>query len=307
MLDYMAGILDGEATLDLNNKKSIRIRISNSDMRLHDWLEKEFRGKAYDKKVKGNRKPQKSWELNGKTVYKLLKKVGTDRLLIKKEQADLLIEFYDNITRWGYTTMRPKPASKVKLGDEIYEKLKVLNQRGADKKGILRNEDEIGIQNKWAYLGGAIDGEGTISLIKETEQGSDIYRHNIEVNNTDPRMTSWLLNKFGGKMRSRESRKRNWAKTYLWRVRSEEAYEIMKNVRDYLVLDKEQCDISIELYEKVTSRFYMKKNVPGWVVRMREDTFNKLAELNKRGKEDDDEELELVEKVDTQKGLEGWM
>lgn len=128
-------------------------------------------------------------------------------------------------------------------------------------------EEEI---KKWAYLGGILDGEGTIQVNKKNNKGnkSPAYSIAVEVGNTDKRLIDWLEQKFGGGTWFEESKKANWKDKHTWTVTGYNAHKLLSKVKDNLLLKKEQAEIAIRFYNECTKR--------NWSMKMKE--------LNRKGK-----------------------
>ena len=102
-LAYLVGIIEGEGTIAIAKQKptkgrksdtySLRLQVANTSEKLMDWLEDNFGGSSH-KVGEGNEKNYYAWILGSKDTYKLLKLVRP-YFLLKGEQADLGIEFYN--------------------------------------------------------------------------------------------------------------------------------------------------------------------------------------------------------------------
>jgi hypothetical protein len=127
---YIAGIVDGEGNVGVLHAHgpqwiSARVQITNTDERLIKWLQEKLGGVA---RVI-HRQTSKH-----KTVYALMIEDMRDvkyflntiksYLIVKKEQAEILLKFVDSrIKGW-----RNKPYSKEEM--EMWKKLGELNRRG---------------------------------------------------------------------------------------------------------------------------------------------------------------------------------
>ena len=144
----LAAFVDGEGTIGIyralrKNKYNYHqiLEISNTDIRLIEWLVNNFGGSF--PKVEGrsgNRKNAYHWTLTGSNSYKLIKKIRP-YLLLKQEQADCAIELYDKLSKWNYGSRKPLPYHKRKLGESLYQRNKVLNMKG-------KNEEKLDVEPK---------------------------------------------------------------------------------------------------------------------------------------------------------------
>ena len=113
-LAYLAGILDGEGTISMSDKrimkrksKGIRITnkvyrarinfsttvtVCNTDIVLMNWLLENFRGSlSFSKRQKDNWKPKITWIMPTKKISYILEQIYP-YLVLKKQQAKLMIE-----------------------------------------------------------------------------------------------------------------------------------------------------------------------------------------------------------------------
>jgi hypothetical protein len=133
-LAYIAGIIDGEGGFcvsKINNGYRSYICISNTDIKLMKYLQKNLKGSLRVQQRKIHHKPVYRLYLNPNAVRKIIDSL-IPYLLVKKEQA-ILVKKVLNISasvkhRIGHTgssniIQRPKLHN-------LYVKIKKLNQRG---------------------------------------------------------------------------------------------------------------------------------------------------------------------------------
>lgn len=303
-LDYMAGIVDSEGTIYFGGT-TIGIHITNTDRRLIKWLKKEFGGSITSRKARKEEwKQQWAWIVTSKNAYKILKKIE-GKLLLKNEQCLLCIDMFERVSKHRYKHGKPKPSWAKRLTEEISAKMHVLNKTGIGKTGVLRAESEIKIENNLVYLGGYIDGDGTIGIQKHGDIKLPNYHHRLSVGSTDMRSMEWIKQNYDGDINAYEHKKEEWAKIYKWQISGKKSYKLIKDVRDYLMLKQEQADAVIELYERVTRRNFRSR--PAWAIKLQEKLFQRCKKLNKRGVIEEGEENEMVYDIyDDQKVLENW-
>ena len=134
---------------------------------------------------------------------------------------------------------------------------------------------------KLGYLGGIIDGEGSIIIEKQAIRRRERvhnYRLRVEVSGTDKRLMDWLEENFGGKAYMYEA-KGNRRRSYSWRNRANDAYKLLKIVKPYLVFKTEQADLGIEFYEKNKNRVQGER-VPMWLVSRREEYYQRMKDFH---------------------------
>ena len=97
-LAYIAGIVDGEGYIGIykhpDNYTIYRtiVGVTNTDLKLVDWLHEMLGGNIYEKPSYGkNHKTQYNWKLNGTHIVDLLKAIRP-YLRLKDEQADIILE-----------------------------------------------------------------------------------------------------------------------------------------------------------------------------------------------------------------------
>ena len=140
-------------------------------------------------------------------------------------------------------------------------------------------------RDKWEYLAGIIDGEGTIGVFKSGfHSGRQQYYSTLQVGNTDRRLIKWLLENFKGNCSMSISKNENAKDSYKWSIKGHKAYKILIEVRDFLLLKQEQADVVIEHYRRVTRHYHGGDKNPRWAIALTEEAYRKTRELNKRGK-----------------------
>jgi hypothetical protein len=132
-LAYLAGILDGEGCITLcqvgRSRYSTQIFIANTDERLVHWVHSRFGGSiALRRKPKDSRhKPLWMWLLSGPSVEPFLTAV-LPYLVLKHEQASLLLEYRKTVTAIGTNNLTPTHI--VENRERMKSRLSVLNRRG---------------------------------------------------------------------------------------------------------------------------------------------------------------------------------
>ena len=160
---YLAGIIDGEGTISLtliNDKKRKReylrpyILIGNSNPKLFEYLERRIVRGSITKSLKVDRKKTVyRWQITDWQSIKLILRNTIPFLVLKWEQAELLLEFserhHDMRRTKGAAIMNEhgKFIGREKVGihlDDVkyWEKLKILNERGIPKSGRQMTFDE---------------------------------------------------------------------------------------------------------------------------------------------------------------------
>lgn len=128
---YLAGIIDGEGTITIkrsDNRLYCEVSVGNSCLELIKRIQKMIStNKRYMEKRRKdpNRKPLWVFKISARPDVKKLLEQIKDALIVKKKQAELVLEFIDIMdSRLNIHSIPPKAI-------EIYEKVRELNRRGA--------------------------------------------------------------------------------------------------------------------------------------------------------------------------------
>lgn len=143
----------------------------------------------------------------------------------------------------------------------------------------------------WARLAAFIDGEGCIlsacSVHKDPKFAGTRTRYEyirVVVTNTDPRLSKWILETFGGHIidhSNNKQRNKNWKPCFFWQVSCAKAARILTGCRPYLILKGEQADVAMALQD--TMIYSGRRGTPQSVVDHRAELQGKLRVLNARG------------------------
>jgi len=134
-LAYLAGIIDGEGSFcigqDSRHKKSFnpRLQISNTDQNLINWLSTNFKGLIYSYTSLKNPhwKKRFQWIAQKKEILDICIKIYP-YLVIKKEHAQIMIEFRQTYNQWRGRGNPVDETLHLKRIDLMLS-LKKLNQR----------------------------------------------------------------------------------------------------------------------------------------------------------------------------------
>lgn len=134
-------------------------------------------------------------------------------------------------------------------------------------------------ETELAYAAGVIDSDGFIG-IGETirESGTPRYTTLLTIVNTSTNLMDWLKDLFGGNVIVRRSYNNNYKTTYYWRMSDDNAAEVLKQVRPYLVIKTRQADLAIKFRQNWKS--FRGHDVPAEINKYREDTYYIMQALN---------------------------
>lgn len=108
----------------------------------------------------------------------------------------------------------------------------------------------------WARLAMAIDGEGTITTGRYTQDGCKEKNTGILlfiiVSNSDPRLCHWCKETFGGGVfyaAKPRTDKGHYGKkqVFMWKVHSATAEWVLRNCLPYFVIKREQAEVALSL------------------------------------------------------------
>ncbi len=149
---YIAGFVDGEGCIGVNRVKAktvksnggytykVRLRVSNTNKEIIEWLYKSFGGSFYvsrrENNLNKNHKVAYDWAIADQKAKIFLEKIKP-YLKIKKEQAEIAIKVAKLKDRQrsgqivkGFQGVKGKKKSDWELLHELYEHIKRLNKRG---------------------------------------------------------------------------------------------------------------------------------------------------------------------------------
>lgn len=126
---YLAGIIDGEGclTIGAGNKGNVTnynsvVMVTSTSEKLVKWLQHNFGGNYYQSgRDVPNCKPAFIWRFLKKADIEKLLLAILPYLIIKREQAILLLEF-----------VRLERSENPQKRSELHQKMKMLNKRGVD-------------------------------------------------------------------------------------------------------------------------------------------------------------------------------
>ena len=105
-------------------------------------------------------------------------------------------------------------------------------------------------KEKWAYLAGIIDGEGTITITKHAQYKRSSYQYKpyVIVSNTNEQLMIFLINTFGGKYHLHEKRNdRGCLDCFRWQVMSKyDINLILRNTLEFLIIKHRQAELVLD-------------------------------------------------------------
>jgi len=139
--------------------------------------------------------------------------------------------------------------------------------------------------NKWPYLAGLFDGEGTVCIGTIKGKNAPCLVLYVKIANTDLRLMQWLIKNFGGaySVSSSKKHKKNYRLQYAWRPSGKaNRKKLLEGLIPYLVIKKEQAMLGLEFDSVYTEGVKLTVDAPVYIEasKKREDLRNKLHNLN---------------------------
>jgi hypothetical protein len=104
------------------------------------------------------------------------------------------------------------------------------------------------------YLAGIIDGEGCIYIRphykKQKGSTNPSLNSKVAIGNTDVRLMLWLVENIGGTFHQKHGKHqsmRHWKPAHDWIVNGNNAAQLLKAIRPYMVIKGEQADVLLAL------------------------------------------------------------
>lgn len=278
-LAYIGAIIDGEGCLLIGRRKRQNhllyqpvVTIASKDKSLIDFVHSYFSGPISLKKD-----IYSYWSLTGFDKIKNFLEQVLPYILIKRQQALLLLEYVKS-REIGYhkgKEVRGYTTDEVSL----YEQIKKLKK----EYPVELLHYHFTQEEKWHYLAGLIDGEGSVRIAKAVHQNKYGNKRlhlvpQISIANTDNRMMDFLVKEFGGFFHAKK-REGKWRTIYQWHMQGLKE-DFFKNLNGKLILKQEQLKLIldfIQLRKRKEHQRYDEKEI---------EVFLKIRELNKKGKEE---------------------
>lgn len=140
-------------------------------------------------------------------------------------------------------------------------------------------------KEKFAYMGGLIDGEGCITLGRKPEKLSNrgMFTPKLIISSTTKELTDWLQAEFGGSIHIfKYSQTRiNSSDLYWWYITTRKALEIIQKCYPYLKVKRVHAELFSSYYATVQDS---NKPLTPELIKKRLEIYGKLKEANRRGK-----------------------
>jgi hypothetical protein len=173
----------------------------------------------------------------------------------------------------------------------------ISNRTGATGRKDKRTGTVVPTEMDYARLAAYIDGEGCISMSvsRKKEWKHDTISVFLSVHNTDPRLITWCLERWGGRVYKTEQSNKKWSDSYGWRVTCQQARAILESCLPFFILKREQAELAIALQK--TCKYWGSAGAPEEVHILRWNLRKQLSALkgrNARLKYDQPEKIDYV-------------
>jgi hypothetical protein len=229
---YLAGLIDGDGCINASVAQSggqtwyrIHLSVNSVEHKVIKRLEELFGGQGH-KRERGHYRNGVIWEwrLVAKQSARQLLEETRKFLVLKKEQARLAIEFFD------------LPRGCPETREAYIREIQRLNQKETTE-GTL---EDFG-HNKWPYLAGLMDAEGTFTVRRDIRETYVHYGIWARLGNTNKQVIDWLEISFGVKA-IRDSKSWYWPLPY----ERKEKERFLLHLLPYLVTKREQAKVLLE-------------------------------------------------------------
>mgnify|MGYP001561094373 CR=1 FL=1 len=137
-LSYLAGIIDGEGTIRIGSSKPTNkinwntiyyaaISVGMTNRKIIEMFVKKFGSKIREEKCVANRKKMYRWGTSGNFVVPTILKQLLPYLVVKKEQAELVIKYCSKVKTTGFRRNKKLPINQLLWREDFYQKMKKLN------------------------------------------------------------------------------------------------------------------------------------------------------------------------------------
>lgn len=132
-------------------------------------------------------------------------------------------------------------------------------------------------------LAAFIDTDGHININRTSAaSGRYHYRIHLAITNTNTLIIDWAVANFGGTYPKPTPTGEGHKDVYHWNLSGKRAYRVLLLIKDDLLLKREQAEICIKHFEKV-SKWKFTNNRPLWAEKLSEELYQRCRLLNKKG------------------------
>lgn len=238
---YAAGLFDAEGHIRINKQKlkrcihatyELRTGLTSANQTILKWFKNNFGGSIYSHKRRKN--PSFLWMMSANAGANFLRQIISD-LQIKKLQAKLALQFQNEI-RNGRKHGRITSES-LRQREQIKNQIFIFNHE--------HSGTELADECKISYIAGLFDGDGSISIKRETYKKSISHTLQIKLSNDSFEIVSWMQNNFSGSTYVDRS-KIGAFPTSVWRTSANLAENFLQQVFPCLRLKIPQAKLALQ-------------------------------------------------------------
>ena len=98
-----------------------------------------------------------------------------------------------------------------------------------------------------SYMAGFVDADGSISIVTVAKKKR--YIPKVAATNCNYEIIELFKNNFGGKIRKRVRKNKNWRDCYEWSLTCRKAGKVIEQLFPYLIIKKEQAALALQAIE----------------------------------------------------------
>jgi len=104
-----------------------------------------------------------------------------------------------------------------------------------------------------AYIAGLIDGEGTVTLSRK--HSNETASPEVSIANNDLQLLAWVRNAVAaGKISLKRKNRPHHHQSYTWSIRDNKAISFLNEIKNYLIVKKQQAELITTSYKMYTPR-----------------------------------------------------
>ena len=143
-------------------------------------------------------------------------------------------------------------------------------------------------KEKIIYLGGLIDGEGYLGIVKGNPRRSMVsptYNVRLSIASTSEKIMNWLISNFDGYFSIKKKYSNKHKVSFTWSIGDKKLYPLLKKVIPYLIIKQKQAISVIDFMDNKQSSFkgQLWKKLDKEELSFRENHYLFLRKLNHRG------------------------
>lgn len=294
ILAYVAGVMDGDGSFSFIKRAGCKsplyfpmMQLANEKESLIDLFVSKFGGRKFTrtKLAKDSKRISYSWKIEKKNPCIPFLESISSYLIIKKERADLLLNFCLNHEfKRGSGQIDP---DENLAREKLYLKICEMNNN-PNINGCLKFENSINENiNFWSYIAGIMDTDGSFSLKRELRKSggskSPVYTPCILLSQYDSRAIYHMVNNFiGANLMVIKAKGTKNGFCYRFSITSKKyAIQFLKRVIPFLILKKEQAQVLLDYCLNIKP--LNGKSISQEEIQLRDEYYQKIINLNKYG------------------------